>query len=631
MFNEDEQWIDCKNCGLEGSLINCGIEIIDKLKKKPLVFFDGYCKVYEEESVEKIFYLRDLIEKVSHFLQSKICDDCHGERKYLVLKLFSEENLEKREDLCKKCNEYLISLHSNLKAFLKNLKVSWHVRPYGSGRHKIIPNEEVVILDFYKIDDASVYILEGNEITYFLDLPEFHFTPKQSKIFYEVANDLTHQYREVSKIFIERSYELEIGEVEELIGFFDRFIAFGPLEYLMKDPKVLNIYVDPPKNLTPLYLEHSDFGLISSNLRPSYFELERWSMLISSICKRPFDSAHPVLDAEIRDSRIMVTRPPFTPDGISLSMRNFRSKPWTFPLLISKGMLDPFSAAFLDFMLLTGASMIIIGHRSAGKTSLLSALLAQLPKDERITVIEDTLELPVHDFKKCGMKILRSKIKSVLEDDDTIEMDAEKGLRAQLRAGESVIVVGEVRSKEAKILWEGQRIGASTKAVLGTLHAHTAKDCFERVVFDLNVPKQSFKATDLLISVSIKQRKKKYSRKLISIEEQIPWLEDPVAEEAFKKLFVFDEEIFSCVPGDLTKSLMLKEKSKKIGFKFSEAMNYLENRCLFFDEILDMGSRNARLLELDEFFRLNNLWHKFFGEKDIYSLWREEVTGFGYR
>ncbi len=79
----------------------------------------------------------------------------------------------------------------------------------------------------------------------------------------------------------------------------------------------------------------------------------------------------------------------------------------------------------------------------------------------------------------------------------TTEVPADEGIRTTLRMGDSALFIGEVRSTEAKALYEAMRIGASANVVAGTIHADSPYGVYDRVVNDLGVPKTSFKATDL--------------------------------------------------------------------------------------------------------------------------------------
>ena len=65
--------------------------------------------------------------------------------------------------------------------------------------------------------------------------------------------------------------------------------------------------------------------------------------------------------------------------------------------------------------------------------------------------------------------------------------EAGGGEKASLRLGDSCLIVGEVRSVEAKALYEAMRVGALANVVAGTIHGASPYGVFDRVVNDLNV------------------------------------------------------------------------------------------------------------------------------------------------
>src|SRR3989338_8593492 len=119
-----------------------------------------------------------------------------------------------------------------------------------------------------------------------------------------------------------------------------------------------------------------------------------------------------------------------------------------------------------------------------------------LPKVRQI-VIEDTLELPVNQLRDLAYNIESLKSRSVITRVET-EISPDEALRTALRLGDSSLIIGEIRSLEAKVLWEAMRIGALSSVVAGTIHADSAYGVFDRVVNDLGVPPTSFKATDIV-------------------------------------------------------------------------------------------------------------------------------------
>ena len=178
-------------------------------------------------------------------------------------------------------------------------------------------------------------------------------------------------------------------------------------------------------------------------------------------------------------------------------------------------------------------------------------MLEIMPKFRTI-VIEDTLELPVDTLRKIGYDILRMKVRSALTS-GTTEVEASEGIRASLRLGDSALIIGEVRSEEAKALYEAMRVGALANVVAGTIHGDSPYGVFDRVVNDLNVPATSFKATDLIIVTNqIKTPDSLHSMKrLIQLTEvRKHWLTDPLEEKGFVDLVRYNVEKDELLPTD---------------------------------------------------------------------------------
>src|SRR4030043_1775330 len=123
-------------------------------------------------------------------------------------------------------------------------------------------------------------------------------------------------------------------------------------------------------------------------------------------------------------------------------------------------------------------------------------MLEIVPK-HRIIVIEDSLELPVESLRKLNYDILRMKVRSALLK-TTSEVSADDGIRTSLRLGDSCLIIGGVRSVEAKALYEAMRVGALANEVAGNITGASPYAVFDRGVNDLGVPATRFKATDMI-------------------------------------------------------------------------------------------------------------------------------------
>ena len=179
----------------------------------------------------------------------------------------------------------------------------------------------------------------------------------------------------------------------------------------------------------------------------------------------------------------------------------------------------------------------IIAHN----TSLLGATMLEIMKKFRVVVCEDTLEIPVPQLRNLGYNIERLKSRSVITRVEA-ELPAEEALRTALRLGDSCLIIGEVRSVEAKALFEAMRIGALAHVVAGTIHAESAYGVFDRVVNDLGVPKTSFKAIDVVVICGMLRSADglhRFRRVTELTEIRKHWKEDPMGENAFFNLMEY--------------------------------------------------------------------------------------------
>ena len=184
-------------------------------------------------------------------------------------------------------------------------------------------------------------------------------------------------------------------------------------------------------------------------------------------------------------------------------------------------------------------------------------------------IAHNTLEIPVTQIRDLGFNIERLKSRSVITRVET-ELPAEEALRTALRLGDSVLIVGEVRSTEALALYEAMRIGALANLVAGTIHGESAYGVFDRVVHDLGVPPTSFKATDLIVLCSnLKSADGLHRFRRITelVEVKKHWKKDPLEEDGFTTLMQYSAKEDRLKPTDVLiegESFVLNEIAKKV-------------------------------------------------------------------
>ncbi len=380
---------------------------------------------------------------------------------------------------------------------------------------------------------------------------EFSDPERTRQVFFNVARDLISDLAENKKVPL--SYE----DLKKLANILVRYtIGFGILEVLLQDEKLQDIMVNAPVSLSNIFVRHNEFGECVTNLVPSVEDADSWAAKFRMMSGRALDEANPILDTNLElggiSARVAIIQKPLSAGGLAYTLRRHRSKPWTLPLFIKNGMIDSLTAGLLSFIIDGARTILVAGTRSSGKTSLLGALLLEIMPNKRIITVEDTLELPISAMRKLDYDILSMKVRSALGGKSS-EVSAEEGIRSSLRLGDSSLIVGEIRSGEAKALYEAMRVGALANVVAGTIHGGSPYSVFDRVCNDLGVPVTSFKATDLIVVANpVKSADGLHSwRRVLSVTEVRKfWKEDPLAEGGFVDLVRYNVEKDKLEPTD---------------------------------------------------------------------------------
>jgi len=180
----------------------------------------------------------------------------------------------------------------------------------------------------------------------------------------------------------------------------------------------------------------------------------------------------PILDSRLPDgSRVAAVLPPCSIGGTTLTIRKFQSRFFTADELVSVGTI---SVAHLDCIcdgIQRGQNILISGGTSTGKTTMLNALAAFLPTNDRVVVIEDTAELQIEKRNVVRLEARR-------EQGEVPAVSIRDLLRATLRHRPDRIIVGEVRGGEAFDLLQALNTGHSGS--LSTIHASSAEQALSR-------------------------------------------------------------------------------------------------------------------------------------------------------
>jgi len=203
----------------------------------------------------------------------------------------------------------------------------------------------------------------------------------------------------------------------------------------------------------------------------------------------------------------------------------------------------------------------------------------------------------------------------------TTEVGAAEGIRASLRLGDSSLIVGEIRSQEAKALYEAMRVGALANVVAGTIHGASPYAVFDRVVNDLNVPTTSFKATDLILvcnPIKSPDGMHSWKRVLQLAEVRKHWIKDPLEERGFVDLLKYNvdkdelEPTDDLINGDSETIKSIASNVKGWAGNWDAVYDNILLRAKIKKEIVEVAKKtgNEKLLEAKFNTLSNHMFHK---------------------
>jgi type IV secretion system protein VirB11 len=129
-------------------------------------------------------------------------------------------------------------------------------------------------------------------------------------------------------------------------------------------------------------------------------------------------------------------------------------------------------AALLDFVVKNRKTVLISGGTSSGKTTLLNALLKEVPQTERLVVVEDAPELRFTHPNAIGLvAVAGNQGEAIVTTDDL--------MRASLRMRPDRLIVGELRGPE--VITFMRAINTGHPGSYASVHASSAHGALEQI------------------------------------------------------------------------------------------------------------------------------------------------------
>ena len=255
-------------------------------------------------------------------------------------------------------------------------------------------------------------------------------------------------------------------------------------------------------------------------------------------CNRVINTLHPIVDARLENgSRVNAVIAPAALNGPILTIRQFPEEPVTMERLLSLGSVTEEALRLLIPLVQAKYTILIGGGTGAGKTTMLNALSAFIPGDERIITIEDNAELQIQGIP--NLVRLECRAANIEESQEISMADL---LKTALRMRPDRIIVGEVRSDAEELL---QAVNVGAEGSMSTIHANSCRDMVTRletlVLMGINLPlpavrRQIAAGFDLFVHLG---RLRDKSRRLLEICEVDGMNEDEVL---LHPLFLYEED-----------------------------------------------------------------------------------------
>jgi len=279
--------------------------------------------------------------------------------------------------------------------------------------------------------------------------------------------------RLAARIVTERGYVLQGGYHRTIKGILDHILRYGPLQELIDDPEVTDIFVNGPQNVYKR-VNNRDILCPEISFRDDRHLEQYIRALLAKVGQRITQAECLVDTRDVRNRlRINAGIPPAAKTPY-LCIRKHIVADFTAEDFRRSGTLTPEIEEFLALSLRARLNILIAGPTGSGKTTLVRFLASHfIPDDERILVMEEEEELRIPHQNQVALEAK----KKAGEDDVEITLDGlvRNGLRMAMRR----MLLGEFRGKEAFALIRA--FGSGHDGGMVTVHANDLYNAADQI------------------------------------------------------------------------------------------------------------------------------------------------------
>ena len=271
------------------------------------------------------------------------------------------------------------------------------------------------------------------------------------------------------------------ADVAHLGVYLSAYLA--PFQQWLADENVTEILVNQPGEI---WTESAGKAGMARHEAPGIDDvlLSRLAAQVARFSHQGISRERPLLSAVLpTGERIQIVSPPATRRHFALSIRRHRllDVPLTAYEREAKGASarpwheraeETSDVDFLSHAVRGGATILISGGTSSGKTTFLNALLREIPEHERVILVEDTPEIRLGNRNGVGLIAVKGETGEARVTTDDL-------LQAALRLRPDRIVLGELRGGEAVSFLRA--INTGHPGSFSTIHANSPRGALEQL------------------------------------------------------------------------------------------------------------------------------------------------------
>jgi len=328
------------------------------------------------------------------------------------------------------------------------------------------------------------------------------------------------------------------------------FVGLNEIEPLIRDPWLEDVGCDGIS--IPIYVIHRKYGSLKTNIVYEKEDLREFVIKLSERCGRYVSYAEPILDGTLPDgSRVNATLAgDVATRGPTFSIRKFAQRPFSPIDQILLGTASSTVMAYLWYLVESGTSLMISGGVATGKTSFLNSISMFIPPEAKIVSIEDTRELRLpHEHWIPSVTRIGFGI-PMPTGEKYGEITLFDLLKGSFRQNPDYVIVGEVRGKEAYVMFQGMSSG---HPCMSTFHAGSVDTVIKRLTTPpIELSPSLVESLDAIAVMIHAKEKGKSARRIQLVDEIISVKHGTLNPETFRSVewdpkedsFKFDKNSF---------------------------------------------------------------------------------------